>query len=77
MFAKKMRPMKVTVKAQNVNGEWFEVTGEGLLARALLHELDHLDGKVFVQDLEPAEFVKLRKDLEQMKRQYKRAHARA
>lgn len=77
MFAKKMRPMKVTVKAQNVTGEWFEVSGEGLLARALLHELDHLDGKVFVQDLEPAEFVKLRKDLEQMKRQYKRAHARA
>lgn len=77
MFAKKMRPMKATMKAQDVKGEWFEVAGEGLLARALLHELDHLDGKIFVQDLEPAEFVKLRKDLEQMKREYKRAHARA
>lgn len=77
MFARKMRPNQVTMKAQDVNGEWFEVRGEGLLARALLHELDHLNGKVFVQDLEPAEFVKLRKDLTQMKRQYKRAHARA
>ncbi|MCA8918190.1 MAG: peptide deformylase [Planctomycetes bacterium] len=77
MFAKKMRPMKVTMRAQNVKGEWFEVTGEKLLARALLHERDHLDGNLFVQDLEPAEFVKLRKDLDTMKKNYKRSHARA
>lgn len=77
MFAKKKRPLKVTMRAQNVKGEWFEVTGEGLLARALMHERDHLDGNIFVQDLDPAEFVKLRKDLEQMRREYKRAHARA
>ncbi|MBX3461406.1 MAG: peptide deformylase [Planctomycetes bacterium] len=73
MFAKKRRPLRATLRAQDVNGEWFEVTGEGLKARALLHELDHLDGKVFVQDLEPVEFVKLRKKLEQMKREAKRA----
>ncbi|MCB9893297.1 MAG: peptide deformylase [Planctomycetes bacterium] len=77
MFAKKKRPLKVTMRAQDVRGEWFEVTGEKLLARALLHERDHLDGIVFVQDLEPVEFVRLRKDLETMKRNYKRAHARA
>lgn len=77
MFAKKLRPLKVTMRAQNVKGEWFEVTGQKLLARALLHERDHLDGNLFVQDLEPAEYVKLRKDLETMKRNYKRAHARA
>ena len=65
------------LRAQNVKGEWFEVTGQKLLARALLHERDHLDGIVFVQDLEPVEFVKLRKDLETMKRNYKRSHARA
>ena len=41
------RPAKVTVRAMNRNGEMFEVTGEGLLARALCHELDHLDGKLF------------------------------
>jgi len=72
MYARKKRPSKVTMRAQNVEGEWFEVTGEGLLARALLHELDHLDGKVFVQDLELTEIIKLRKKLELMKRDYKR-----
>ena len=77
LFAKKKRPLQVTMRAQNVKGEWFEVTGQKLLARALLHERDHLDGIVFVQDLEPVEFVKLRKDLETMKRNYKRSHARA
>jgi peptide deformylase len=73
LYAKKLRPMKVTMRAQDVNGKHFEVTGQGLMARALLHERDHLDGRIFVQDLEPAEFVKLRKDLEQMRREFKRA----
>ncbi len=41
------RPMTVTVKAQNRNGEWYEVTGSGLMARAFCHELDHLDGTIF------------------------------
>lgn len=42
------RPNHVTVKAQDRNGEEFTITGEGLLARALCHELDHLDGVLFV-----------------------------
>ena len=41
------RPEKVTVRAQNRKGEYFTVTGEGLLARALCHEIDHLDGIVY------------------------------
>ena len=41
------RPMNVTVKAQDRNGNEFTVSGEGLLARAFCHELDHLDGKLF------------------------------
>lgn len=41
------RPMKVTVRAQNRHGETIRVTGEGLLARALCHEIDHLDGIVY------------------------------
>lgn len=77
VYIKKRRPAKVTVRAQDVDGKFFEVTGEGLLARALVHELEHLDGKVFVEDIEPAEFIKVRKDLEQMKRDYKKAHATA
>ena len=41
------RPMKVTVKAQDRNGEYFTITGRELLAKALCHEIDHLDGKLF------------------------------
>lgn len=42
------RPKQVTVQAQNRYGDFFEITGEDLLARALCHELDHLDGVVFL-----------------------------
>lgn len=42
------RPNHVKVKAQNKNGDWFEVEGEELLARCLCHEIDHLDGVCFV-----------------------------
>ena len=41
------RPMKVTVRAMNRNGETYTVTGTGLLARAFCHEIDHLDGILF------------------------------
>jgi peptide deformylase len=42
------RAKKVTVRAQDVNGKWFEQTGEELLARAFLHETDHLNGKLYI-----------------------------
>jgi peptide deformylase len=45
---KVQRAAWVKVKAQNEHGEWFEVEGEELLARALLHELDHLNGVLFI-----------------------------
>lgn len=38
----------VTVRAQDVEGRWFEKTGDDLLARALLHETDHLNGRLFI-----------------------------
>lgn len=41
------RPMKVTVRATGRDGKAFEMTGEGLLARAFCHEIDHLDGKLY------------------------------
>jgi len=43
------RPMVVTVRAQDRNGEFFEYTGEGLTARCFCHELDHLDGVLYPQ----------------------------
>ena len=42
------RPMHVTVRATNRHGEEFELTGSELLARAICHELDHLDGKLYI-----------------------------
>jgi len=45
------RPARVTVRAQDVNGQWFEKTGEDLLARAFLHETDHLDGKLYINHI--------------------------
>lgn len=41
----------VAVRAQNEHGEWFEVEGDELLARALLHEIDHLNGVLFIDHL--------------------------
>lgn len=43
------RPNKVKVKAQDRNGNFFEIEGEELLARALCHEVEHLDGKLFLE----------------------------
>lgn len=45
-WGKTIRPMRVTVQAQNRNGEELLVTGEGDMAKCLCHELDHLDGIV-------------------------------
>ena len=42
------RPMHVTVRATNRHGEQFDISGSGLLARAFCHELDHLDGKLYI-----------------------------
>ena len=42
------RPDHVKVRAQDRDGEWFEVEGDGLTARAFCHEIDHLEGKLFV-----------------------------
>lgn len=41
----------VTVRAQDVEGNWFEKTGEALLARALLHETEHLQGRLYISHI--------------------------
>jgi peptide deformylase len=45
------RPLKVTIRAQDVHGKFFEKTGEELLARAFQHETDHLNGKLYLSHL--------------------------
>jgi peptide deformylase len=64
-----VRPQFVTVRAQNAKGESFEIRGENLLARAFCHEIDHLNGVLFLthlsmlkRDLIKRKIKKLRKE---------------
>lgn len=49
VFGEVERPNKVTVRAQDRNGNFFEKSGTELLARAFCHELEHLEGKLFLE----------------------------
>ncbi len=57
------RPKTVTVRAMNRKGEYYELTGSDLLARCICHELDHLDGVLYIDNAErmltPAEMEEL------------------
>ena len=46
------RPYRVRVRAQDRNGNWFEAEGEELMARAFCHELEHLDGHLYVEHID-------------------------
>ena len=50
---KVQRAARVKVRAQDVNGEFFEAEGEELLSRAMQHEIDHLDGVLFIDRISP------------------------
>jgi peptide deformylase len=50
---KVVRAEQVRVRAQNAKGEWFEMDGEELLSRAFQHEIDHLDGVLFIFRMTP------------------------
>ena len=52
-FAKVERPEQVTVEALNIKGEKRKLTGKGLLAQAIAHEIDHLNGEVFIDKIIP------------------------
>ena len=45
------RAKRAIMKAQNAKGEWYEMTGEDLLARAFQHEIDHLNGKLYIKHI--------------------------
>ena len=47
------RPKRATVRAQDAKGEFFEKTGEDLLARAFMHETDHLNGTLYISHISP------------------------
>ena len=46
------RPAHVRVRAQDRNGEWFEVEGDGMTARCFCHELEHLDGHMYTEHID-------------------------
>lgn len=52
-FAKIIRPAEVTVRALNEKGEKIKLVGKGLIAQALCHEIDHLNGEVFIDKIIP------------------------
>jgi peptide deformylase len=58
------RPMKARVKAQDLDGNWFEIEGEGLMARCLLHEYDHLTGKLLVDFVGPLKRQMIKRKLQ-------------
>ncbi len=58
------RPSSVKIEAQALNGENFELTAEGLLATCIQHEIDHLNGKLFVDYLSTLKRQRIRSKLE-------------
>jgi peptide deformylase len=64
-----MRPQFVTVKAQNAKGETFEIRGENLLARAFCHEIDHLNGILFLQHLSMLKRDLIRRKIKKLRKQ--------
>ena len=64
-----LRPQFVTVKAQNAKGEIFEIRGEDLLARAFCHEIDHLNGILFIQHLSLLKRDLIKRKIKKLKKQ--------
>jgi peptide deformylase len=64
-----LRPQFVTVRAQNVKGETFEIRGEDLLARAFCHEIDHLNGILFLQHLSMLKRDLIKRKIKKLKKQ--------
>ena len=55
LFQMIQRPEKVTIKTLNLDGKEYYYEAEGLIARVVLHEIDHLDGVLFIDKLSPAQ----------------------
>ena len=62
------RAKRVTVRAQNAKGEEFEMTGEDLLARALLHETEHLQGRLYITHISTLKRDLMKRKIKKMQR---------
>jgi peptide deformylase len=67
IYVKVKRPMRARVRATGIDGQIFELEGEGLLARCLLHENDHLTGKLLVDFVGPLKRQMIKKKLLRVK----------
>jgi peptide deformylase len=63
------RGKRVTIKAQDLNGVWYEKTGEDLLARAFQHEIDHLNGTLYIHHLSSLKRDMMRRKIKRLQRQ--------
>jgi peptide deformylase len=62
------RPRKVTVRARDLTGKEFEMTGEDLLARAFLHETDHLNGRLYISHISPLKRDLIRRKIRKLQK---------
>ena len=69
VFDEVERAARIRVRAQDVKGQTFELDAEGLLAVCIQHEIDHLDGKLFVDYLSELKRQRIRKKLEKDRKQ--------
>ncbi len=67
VYADVPRAQKVEVEAQDIQGNKFSLEAEGLLAVAVQHENDHLQGKLFIDYLEKLEILKIKDKLDEIK----------
>ena len=62
------RPARVRARGQTLAGEWFEIDVEGLEARCVMHETDHLDGKLYIDRLGPLKRDMVRRRIKKLQR---------
>jgi len=67
IYVKVKRPMRAKVRATDIDGKTFECEGEALMARCLLHEFDHLTGKLLVDFVGPLKRQMIKKKLQRVK----------
>jgi len=72
IYVKVGRFTRVGLRFRNLQGRWEEMSAEGLLARAVQHEIDHLDGRLLVDRMSPVQRLTQRRNLKELERRYER-----
>ena len=68
VYAPVTRPLTITLKSQMLSGETINIECGGYLARVLLHEIDHLNGKLFIDRLKPEDYIEIKSKLCKLKK---------